>query len=300
MKNLSAFSVILFFLSPFLGIKVEIFAQNNNVGIGTLTPAPSALLDVDASPLNNKGVLVPRMTTNQRLTIPNPENSLLVFDTDSACFFYWNAITTNWKSLCSGTMGSTGPTGSNGANGVIGVTGLTGATGNGTIGSTGPTGSIGANGVIGVTGLTGATGNGIIGTTGPTGGIGPTGSAGSGTIITLAIYTINSVPANSGLITMSRYWVNFSDLPLTGNLMRYTGEAYNGIAGYTGTIRVLINGIVVWTSSPFLNSTPLSFDSGLISYTNPGGLGNVEIQASCSGSSSSEYFYFPFSVLILR
>jgi len=84
------------------------FGQNNNVGIGTLTPAPSALLDIDASSTNNKGVLIPRMTANQRLAITNPANSLLVFDTDSACFFYWNAVNASWQSLCSGNANANG------------------------------------------------------------------------------------------------------------------------------------------------------------------------------------------------
>ena len=81
-----------FFLTQFLilvGLSGVSLAQNNNVGIGTLTPKASALLDVDASPGNDKGVLVPRLTTAQRLAIVSPANSLLVFDTDAACFFYF-------------------------------------------------------------------------------------------------------------------------------------------------------------------------------------------------------------------
>src|SRR3972149_772262 len=91
--------IFVFLISSILfcnGFVTEAFSQNNNIGIGTLTPAPSALLDIDASPGNNKGVLVPRMTALQRLAIPAPANSLLVFDTDSACFFYYNAISKSW------------------------------------------------------------------------------------------------------------------------------------------------------------------------------------------------------------
>lgn len=126
-----AIIIFLFFLFLFSNPK-STFAQNNNVGIGTLTPAASALLDIDASPGNNKGVLVPRMTAIQRLAIPSPANSLLVFDTDSACFFYWNGLNASWKSLCnngSGGSGITGSTGATGATGTIGSTGSTGATG---------------------------------------------------------------------------------------------------------------------------------------------------------------------------
>ncbi len=125
-------------------------AQNNNVGIGTLTPNSSAMLDVVAS---NKGVLVPRVTTAQMNAIPAPANGLIVYNTDSLCFCFYNATT--WKSLCNGLGGSgaTGPTGPTGPAGTTGATGPTGPAG--TTGATGPTG---ANGVTGATGATGPTG----------------------------------------------------------------------------------------------------------------------------------------------
>ena len=41
------------------------FSQNNNVGIGTLTPDASAVLDL-VPPNSDKGLLVPRLTTVQR------------------------------------------------------------------------------------------------------------------------------------------------------------------------------------------------------------------------------------------
>jgi len=161
MKKLITFPAIFFFYFSLLWSGAKVSAQNNNIGIGTLTPAPSALLDIDASPANNKGVLVPRMTANQRLAIPFPANSLLVFDTDSACFFYWNALGANWQSLCKGTTGAIGATG---AIGFIGATG-----------STGFTGAIGATGLPGSTGQIGATGT----SGGPPGPIGPTGAGSS-------------------------------------------------------------------------------------------------------------------------
>ena len=100
------------FASIFLHFILSSFnciAQSNGVGIGTLTPAPSALLDIDAA---NKGILIPRMTATQRLAISSPANSLLVFDTDSSCFFYWNAMVWGWKSLCGTSItGSAGTSG---------------------------------------------------------------------------------------------------------------------------------------------------------------------------------------------
>lgn len=152
-RLLLSFIITIFLLS----VRFSSFSQSNGVGIGTVTPAPSALLDIDASPTNNKGILIPRLTAVQRLAIPSPANSLLVYDTDSACFFYWNAVLSGWKSLC--TEGLTGAAGTTGATGATGLTGTTGSTGApGIIGATGFTGNTGATGTSGAIGSTGATG----------------------------------------------------------------------------------------------------------------------------------------------
>lgn len=147
-RCVKSIAFIVFFCFVFTVCKSPLYAQNNSVGIGTLMPAPSALLDIDASPGNNKGILIPRLTTVQRLAIPSPANSLLVFDIDSSCFFYWNNNNTSWKSLCnSPTTGIIGATGSTGPIGIMGATGNTGI-----VGATGTTGSTGTTGAIGVTG----------------------------------------------------------------------------------------------------------------------------------------------------
>lgn len=51
-------------------------------------PDPSAMLDVQSS---SKGVLVPRMTSAQRLSINNPAHGLIVFDTNTSSFWFWNS-----------------------------------------------------------------------------------------------------------------------------------------------------------------------------------------------------------------
>lgn len=215
-KNTCVILIFVLFFSAFYCCKKgACFAQTNNVGIGTLTPAASALLDVDASAGNNKGMLVPRLTSLQRLAILSPANSLLVFDTDSACFFYWNGLTANWKSLCnsntSGVIGSTGSTGAKGSTGIggpigaIGSTGITGAMGNtglmgltGGIGITGLTGTKGTTGAIGNTGLVGSTGaTGITGTTGP-GGFCPSAANGYISMFTSPSALCNSVAFQNG------------------------------------------------------------------------------------------------------
>jgi|GEM_PF-4919525 len=177
LKKQYQFIFIIFLFINNLFTFEKCFAQNNNIGIGTLTPAPSAILDIDASPANNKGILIPRMTAIQRLAIQSPANSLLVFDIDSACFFYWNAAIQSWKSLCntgSGGIGIAGATGATGAN----IIGTTGSTGSGNTGATGDIGNTGATGDTGNSGSKGETGgSGSTGSTGPTG-VGSTGATG--------------------------------------------------------------------------------------------------------------------------
>jgi hypothetical protein len=168
-------------------VNLAVFAQNN-VGIGTAVPDPSAILDLTSG---TKGFLAPRVTTAQRNNIVSPATGLLVYDTDFQCFYYFDS---GWKSLCTSTgsgatgpTGSTGPTGVNGANGNTGATGATGASGNdganGADGNTGPTGATGNTGAKGPTGETGTTGEtgatGAKGDTGPTGETGPTGNTGA-------------------------------------------------------------------------------------------------------------------------
>lgn len=129
------------------------------------------------------------MTSVERIAI-NPDafaDGLLVYDTSTRSFWYWDTLV--WVELSSG-IGSVGPTGPTGPSGQAGPTGLAGSPGQpgptglsgpqgptGIAGSTGPTGPAGPPGVDGATGPTGASGlpgqAGQIGPTGPTGLSGP-------------------------------------------------------------------------------------------------------------------------------
>ncbi len=57
-----------------------------SVGIGTTTPSASALLDVTST---TKGLLLPRMTTAQRIAITGVAG-LVVYDTDFKEFYHHN------------------------------------------------------------------------------------------------------------------------------------------------------------------------------------------------------------------
>jgi hypothetical protein len=166
LKNLTLSALIA------LGVSPVVFAQNN-VGIGTNTPDPSAVLELSAT---DKGMLVPRMTTAQRNAIVNPANSLLVYDTDVQCFFYFKTAT-GWENLCEGIVGPQGPAGPAGPIGAAGPQGPAGADGpQGPQGPAGPAGADGAQGPAGPQGPIGATGP--AGPAGPQGPIGATGPAG--------------------------------------------------------------------------------------------------------------------------
>ena len=81
-------TVLLFLFVLFYGINPQ---AQNNVGIGTNSPNPKALLDLSAT---DKGFMVPRLTTTQRLAIAPAgavDQALLVYDTDVQLFYFWNA-----------------------------------------------------------------------------------------------------------------------------------------------------------------------------------------------------------------
>ncbi|PZU82439.1 MAG: hypothetical protein DI529_14520 [Chryseobacterium sp.] len=79
------------------------------IGIGTSTPHPSALLDLDVSSMagnSKKGVLIPRVALQNKtdvVTIANPAVGLIVYNTTNSTtdtsieantFYFWNG--TNW------------------------------------------------------------------------------------------------------------------------------------------------------------------------------------------------------------
>jgi hypothetical protein len=82
-----------------------VLAQNGvRIGPGAGAADASAMLDIVA---NNKGLLIPRMTSTQRSGIASPATGLLVYQTDNpAGFYFWNS--TAWVSLSGGTLTGSG------------------------------------------------------------------------------------------------------------------------------------------------------------------------------------------------
>lgn len=84
----------------FLAIIVSALAGNvvaQSVGIGTSTPNNSAQLEVVST---TKGVLIPRMTSAQRTAIAAPAAGLMVYETSSNSFWFYNG--TAWGQIGSG------------------------------------------------------------------------------------------------------------------------------------------------------------------------------------------------------
>jgi hypothetical protein len=69
------------------------------VGIGTPAPQKTAKLDVTST---TQGVLIPRMTEQQRDNIANPANGLLIYNTEEDCINYYSNTANAWLSLCGG------------------------------------------------------------------------------------------------------------------------------------------------------------------------------------------------------
>ena len=79
-----------------------------NIGIGTLTPAASAVLDVSST---TKGFLPPRMTGVQRDAIVNPANGLVIYciDCGGGQLNVYNYSTTSWTNMIGGAAAAVIP-----------------------------------------------------------------------------------------------------------------------------------------------------------------------------------------------
>lgn len=90
-KNYSFFFLFFFLFLSFLG--------NAQIGIGTITPNVSSVLDVTST---TQGLLTPRMTTAQRNAITTPADGLMVYDTTLKSFYHYVSTTSTWTVMSNG------------------------------------------------------------------------------------------------------------------------------------------------------------------------------------------------------
>jgi len=85
-----------FFTGALILIGAGLFAQSNkSVGIGTLTPNQSAVLDLES---NNQGFMMPHLTNLQITSITTPMNGLIVYSTTDSCYWFYKA--NYWDKIC--------------------------------------------------------------------------------------------------------------------------------------------------------------------------------------------------------
>jgi len=85
-------------LLAFFAILISGVTAFSQVGVNTSTPHPSAALDIySPNPSDQRGVLLPRMSTTERNNIVSPAQGLMVLDTTDNLFYYHNG--TKWCGL---------------------------------------------------------------------------------------------------------------------------------------------------------------------------------------------------------
>lgn len=97
------------------GIAIRLDAQSVSINTDGSSPHASSILDIKSTA---KGLLIPRMNSSQRAAIPAPATGLMVFDTTSKTFWYFNG--SNWTNISAGwSLG--GNSGTNSATQFIGT-----------------------------------------------------------------------------------------------------------------------------------------------------------------------------------
>lgn len=81
-------------------LSVISYSQSQNIGIGTTSPNPNAVLEIKD---NSKGILIPRMDSVQRKNIPNTKG-LMVYDSTYNSFWYNTG--TEWQRMAAGSTGT--------------------------------------------------------------------------------------------------------------------------------------------------------------------------------------------------
>ncbi len=94
------YTVLVLIVSAF---SISSFAQNVAINTTGNPASASAILDISSQ---DKGILIPRMTTSERLAISNPAQGLMAFDTNTRSFWFYS---NGWNEISSGGVsGSAG------------------------------------------------------------------------------------------------------------------------------------------------------------------------------------------------
>lgn len=92
-------------LQPWFSQSTNVGATTNSeniyhtgqVSIGSNSSDPSAQFQISST---NRGVLLPRMTTEDRNKINSPANGLMIYNTSTNCLNYYDTTIVRWLSLC--------------------------------------------------------------------------------------------------------------------------------------------------------------------------------------------------------
>ena len=93
-KKLFLAAAILILNSTFLILDCS--AQNIGINSTGATPNASAALDID---INQKGLLIPRMSTADRNLITSPVNSLMIYNTTDNCLQIYGSGSSTWQNI---------------------------------------------------------------------------------------------------------------------------------------------------------------------------------------------------------
>lgn len=72
-----------------------LWSQGVHISEASGNPHPSSILDVES---NSRGLLIPRLTSEQRDAIPSPSRGLVIYNLDTDCENFFNG--THWRELC--------------------------------------------------------------------------------------------------------------------------------------------------------------------------------------------------------
>jgi hypothetical protein len=86
MKAQAHFLFVMLMFAPCFVKAQNIFPASGAAGVGTTTPDASSLFELKST---SKGILISRMTKNQRDAIVAPATGLLIFQTNSTPGFYY-------------------------------------------------------------------------------------------------------------------------------------------------------------------------------------------------------------------